>query len=151
MENLKRYPWWITLDLKADSTALSERQRRAVNIIKYSRLAIQLIAPVGCNESTIVVTSATGVSTVHPPSMISTPWGRVAGFENASLVEIRKVVRGVNSVLHIRIPRLTNSLNFLELGFAADNQYMSTFLWVSGLDAILMACAPKNFRERLKW
>jgi hypothetical protein len=149
MEDLKRLPWWVTLECRADSSALSKRQHRAVEIVRYTRLAIQLVAPVGCNESTIVISGPNGVSTVHPPPMPSTPWGRISMFENASLADIRRVVRGVNSILRFRVPRLINSLNFLELGFGAENPYISTFLWVSGLDAILMAGTPQNFRQRL--
>jgi hypothetical protein len=55
----------------------------------------------------------------------------------------------VVAVLRFRVPRLINSLNFLELGFGAENQYISTFLWVSGLDAMLMAGTARNFRQRL--
>jgi len=55
MENLKRVPWWVTLNCTADSSALSLRQQHAVEIVRYTRLAIQLVAPVGCNESTIVI------------------------------------------------------------------------------------------------
>lgn len=149
MENLRRVPFWVSLECRADNTALSRRQQRAVEIVRSTRLAIQLVAPVGCNESTIVISGPHGVSTVHPPPMPSTPWGRVAGYENATLAEIRRVVRGVNSVIRFRVPRLINSLKFLELGFGAENQYISTFLWVSGLDAILMAGTPQNFRQRL--
>src|SRR6267142_1428453 len=118
MENLKRIHWWITLNCRADSSGLSKRQQRAVEIVRYTRLAIQLVAPVGCDESTIVVSGPNGVSTVQPPAMPSTPWGRISGSENAaSLAEIRRVVRGVNSIIRFRVPRLINSLNFLELGF----------------------------------
>lgn len=148
-ENLKRYPWWVTLELRADDNALSQRQQRAVEIVRYSRLAIQLIAPVGCDESTIVVTGQKSVNTVHPPPMTSTPWGRISGYENIALADIRRVVRGVNAVFRFRVPRLINPLQFLELGFGASNPYIGTFLWVSGLDAILMAGNSKNFRERL--
>jgi hypothetical protein len=149
IEDLKRVPWWITPECSADDSALSKRQHRAVEIVRYTRLAIQLVAPVGCNESTIVISGPNRVSTVHPRPMPSTPWGRINGYENASLDEIRRVVRGVNSVLRFRVPRLINSLNFLELGFGAENEYISTFLWVSGLDAVLMAGTPQNFRQRL--
>jgi hypothetical protein len=149
MEDLRRVPWWITLECRADGSALSARQHRAAEIVRYTRLAIQLVAPVGCNESTIVVSGSDGVSTISPPAMPSTPWGRIAGYENVSLDEIRRVVRGVNSILRFRVPRLINALNFLELGFSAQNPYISTFLWVSGLDAVLMAGTPQNFKQRL--
>jgi hypothetical protein len=149
IEDLGKVPWWVTLECRADGSALSKRQQRAVEIVRYTRLAIQIVAPVGCNESTIVISGPNGVSTVHPPPMPSTPWGRVSGYENASLAEIRRVVRGVNSIIRFRVPRLINALNFLELGFGTENQYISTFLWVSGLDAILMAGTPQNFRQRL--
>jgi len=150
MEDLKRVQWWVTLNCKADSSALNQRQQHAVEIVRYTRLAIQLVAPVGCNESTIVISGPHGVSTAHPPTMTSTPWGRVAGYENVSLDEIRRVVRGVNTVLRFRVPRIINSLNFLELGFGAQNQYISTFLWVSGIESILMAGTVQKFTERLK-
>jgi len=149
MENLRRIPFWVTLGCRADSRALSKRQQRAVEIVRYTRLAIQVVAPVGCDESTIVISGPNVVSTVRPPRMPSTPWGRINMYENATLDEIRRVVRGVHSILRFRVPRLINSLNFLELGFGAENQYISTFLWVSGLDAILMAGTPQNFRQRL--
>lgn len=137
------------MECRADNGPLSPRQQRAVEIVRRTRLAIQVVAPVGCNESTIVISGPTGVSTVHPPPMPSTPWGRIASYENVSLGEIRQVVREVNSVFRLRILRIINSLNFLEMGFGAQNPYISTFLWVSGLDAILMAANPKNFKQRL--
>jgi hypothetical protein len=149
IEKLKSYPWWVTLELRADSTALSQRQQRAVEVVRYTRLAIQIVAPVGCDDSTIVITSSKGVSTVHPPPMTSTPWGRIAGYGNSSLDEIRRVVRGVNSVFRFRAPRIINSLQFLELGFGASNPYIGIFLWVSGLDALLMAGNSRNFKDRL--
>jgi len=139
---------WLEIDPEGN-TALSQRQRRAVELVRYTRLAIQLIAPVGCDDSTIVVTSSKGVSTMHPPPMTSTPWGRIVGYENSSLDEIRRVVRAVNLVFRFRAPRIINSLQFLELGFGANNPYIGLFLWVSGLDAILMAGNSKNFKERL--
>jgi len=150
MEDLRRVPRWITLECRADNSALSPRQQRAVEIVKYTRLAIQLVAPVGCNESTIVVSGPNGVSTVHPPAMPSTPWGRIAGYEDVSLDEIRRVIRGVHGIVRFRVPRIINALNFLELGFGAQNQYISTFLWVSGLESILMAGTVQNFTDRLK-
>jgi hypothetical protein len=149
IENLKEYSWWITLEFRASSTGLSQRQRRAVELVRYTRLAIQLVAPVGCNDSTIVVAGSERVSTVHPPSMTSTPWGRMGGYENASLDEIRKVVRGVSSIFRFRVPRLINPLQFLELGLGQVNPYIGMFLWVSGLDALLMAGTSKNFKDRL--
>jgi hypothetical protein len=149
IENLRRYSWWVKLEFLADESALSQRQRRAIELVKYTRLAIQLVAPVGCDDSTIVVIGPKGVSTAHPPSMTSTPWGRILGYETSSLSEIRSVIRGVHSIFRFRIPRLINSLYFLELGFGAGNPYIGTFLWVSGLDAILMAGNSTKFTERL--
>jgi len=140
----------VTLECKADGSALSPRQHRAAEIVRFTRLAIQLVAPVGCNESTIVVSGRNGVSTVHPPAMVSTPWGRITGYENVSLDEIRRVVRGVNTILRFRVPLIINSLNFLELGFGAQNPAISTFLWVSGIESLLMAGTVQNFTQRLK-
>jgi len=76
MEELKGVPWWVTLNCRADSSALSRRQQRGVDIVRYTRLAIQLVAPVGCNQST-----------VHHPAMTSTPWGRVESILMAGTVQ----------------------------------------------------------------
>ena len=65
------------------------------------------------------------------------------------MAEIRTVIRGVNKVFRFRVLRLINSLQFLELGFGSNNPYIGTFLWVSGLDAILMAGNSRNFKDRL--
>jgi hypothetical protein len=148
--SLTKYPWWVTLEFHSSNTALGRRQQRAVELVKYARLGIQLVAPVGSSDSTIVVTSP-GNSTVvfRQPPMTSTPWGRICGYENSSLAEIRKVVRGVSSIFRFRVPRLINPLQFLELGFGQDNPYIRIFLWVSGLDSILMAGDSKNFKKRL--
>jgi hypothetical protein len=121
-ERLKHYPWWVTLEFHADNTSLSRRQQRAVELVKYARLAIQLVAPVGSSDSTIIVTGPGNVPVVfQQPPMTSTPWGRICGHEHSSLTEIRKVVRGVSSIFRFRVPRLINPLQFLELGFLQDN------------------------------
>jgi hypothetical protein len=148
--SLKKYPWWVTLEFHANNAALSRRQHRAVELVKYARLAIQLVAPVGSSDSAIVVISP-GNNTVvfRQPPMTSTPWGRICGYENSSLAETRTVVRGVSSIFRFRVPRLINPLQFLELGFGQDNLYIRIFLWVSGLDSILMAGDSRNFKKRL--
>jgi hypothetical protein len=81
--------------------------------------------------------------------MTSTPWGRIGGYENVSLDEIRKVVRGVSSIFRFPVSRLINPLQFLELGFGQVNPYIGMFLWVSGMDSLLMAGTSKNFKDRL--
>jgi hypothetical protein len=122
---------------------------RTIEIVNNTRLAIQSVAPVGCDDSTIIISSQDGVSTVHRPPMKSTPWGRIVGYENCSLSDIRCVVRGVQAAFRSRTLRLINAVYFLELGLQATNDYIGTFLWVSGLEAILMAGNSVKFRDRL--
>jgi hypothetical protein len=150
IQELPMFPFWITLKFRSDDSQVGKRQHRAITLVRYTRLAIQLIAPVGCDMSTIIVLRPNGVySAAHLPSMTSTPWGRVAGYESYSLSEIRAAVRGVNTVFRFRVPQLINALLFLELGFGTDNPYISTFLWTSALDALLMAANPATFKDRL--
>ncbi len=154
MESLNRCPFWVHLGFWDEDVRLSVRQRRAVELVKHTRLAIQIAAPVGCDESTILVSykngqNDKGVSTVHQPSMRSTPWGRICGFDSVSLLVIQQVVRNVHLVFASKLLRLINPLYFLELGLESVNEYIGTFLWVSGLDSILMASNPNTFCERL--
>jgi hypothetical protein len=44
---------------------------------------------------------------------------------------------------------MINPLYFFSLGLESPNSYISTFLWLSGLDSLLMAATRKQFCDRL--
>ena len=44
---------------------------------------------------------------------------------------------------------MINPLYFFSLGLESTNPYISTFLWLSGLDSLLMAATRKQFCDRL--
>lgn len=58
-------------------------------------------------------------------------------------------MRSVHRVFHAKMTRMINPLYFFSLGLESPNSYISTFLWLSGLDSLLMAATRKQFCDRL--
>ena len=149
IENLERCHTWLNLDFRDVEVLSSSRQQRAVELVNNTRLAVLIAAPVGCEDSPILLRYKDHFTVFRRPMMKTTPWGRICGFENTSLGEIRDLVRGVHRVFHARLTRMINPLYFFSLGLESTNPYISTFLWLSGLDSLLMAATRKQFCDRL--
>lgn len=150
IENLKRYSKWLRFGFFDEDVQPTKRQMRAVEVISSARLAIQVVAPTGAFDSTILVTGQNGVfSTIHKPPLTSTPWGRIIAFQNRSVAEVQRAVRGVQKVFKRRIARLINPLFLLEMGLESTNLHIRTFLWLSAIDCLLMAATRVLFEKRL--
>lgn len=149
IENLERCPTWLNLNFRDVEALSSSRQQRAVELVNNTRLAVLIAAPVGCEDSPILLRYEDHFTVFRRPMMKTTPWGRICGFESTSLGEIRALVRGVHRVFHARLTRMINPLYFFSLGLESTNPYISTFLWLSGLDSLLMAATRKQFCDRL--
>ena len=82
IENIRRYGVWLSLEFSDRDVPESPRLTKALELIKSTRLAVQIVAPVGCLESTILVRNEESVSaTVHLPPINSTPGVRYRGSE----------------------------------------------------------------------
>jgi hypothetical protein len=149
IENLERCPTWLNLNFRDVEVLSTSRKQRAVELVNTARLAVLIAAPVGCQDSPILTRYKDHFSVIQRPMMKTTSWGRICGFENTSMDEIRALVRGVHRVFHTRLTRMVNPLYFFSLGLESTNPYISTFLWVSGLDSLLMAATRKQFCDRL--
>jgi hypothetical protein len=152
VENLNRESIWLCLKFSDTDSMNSPRTTRALELIRNTQLAIQILAPVGCSNNTMLIRredSGRIVSTVHTQPLVSTPWGRINAFGDCSLSDIRRVVSGVHGIFHSQILRLVNPLYWLQLGLESKNNHIRTFQWVSGLDSLLMAGNSNAFRERL--
>jgi hypothetical protein len=149
MENLKKTHYWLNFQFNDHDSVTTPRQARAVELIKNTQLAIQVAAPVGCSDTTIIIQQENLVSTVHPPSLLSTPFARITSFAHVSIEEVRTIIAGVHSAFHRKLTRLINPLQFLQLGLESRHEYISTFMWVTALDSLLMAGNTSLFAERL--
>lgn len=149
IENLERCPTWLNLNFRDLNNVSTLRQQRVVELLNNTRLAVLIAAPVGCEDSPTLLRHQDRFAVFRKPAMKTTPWGRICQFDNTSLNEIRAVVRGVHHVFRMRLARMINPLYFFSLGLESTNPYVSTFLWLSGLDSLLMAGTRKEFCDRL--
>ena len=149
IESLRTYTTWIRLAFLDSEVSGTVRQMRAAEIVRLTRIAVQIVRPVGCPDSTILISREKAASAFPMAPLTSTPWGRIVGFNNCSLVEIQKVVRGVHQAFRAKITRLINPINLLQLALESSNQYLRPFLFVCVLDSLLMAGDSNPFKRRL--
>jgi hypothetical protein len=91
------------------------------------------------------------VGSSHPKEMKSTPLGRFFTYSESEIVQ--KFVAASDGVLKAesdQIIRLMNPLVLLEHGLQIDHVYLSTLMWVMGLDMLFMACNRNEFGKRIK-
>jgi hypothetical protein len=149
MKNLQGTHNWLNLRFTDSISANSLRQARAVELIRNTQLGIQIAAPVGCVDTTVIIQHGHLVSTVHPPPLESTPFARIVNFANMPLGDVRAIISGVHSVFRKKLTRLINPLQFFQLGLESRHEYISTFMWATALDALIMAGNPTLFGKRL--
>jgi hypothetical protein len=154
IETLKACPCWICFEFFDESVSGTVRQERAVELVRNTQLAIQIVQPTGLWDGTIFVFEERGnkidvIQIAQKPRMDTTVWAKMSGPYHSSLSEVKCVVRGVNAAFKGNVTRLVNPLYFLELGLEATNIHMRIFLWVTALDSLLMAGESHVFVERL--
>jgi hypothetical protein len=156
IHRLKTCKAWLCCEFEDElpMTIGVPRQDRAIQSVKNSQLAIQIVAPVGLQEAVTLV-AREGPDGIHlgpleqEPPMLSTTWARTSRFDGSSLTELSNVLRGVHGAFHSEVTRLVNPMHFLELGMQSNHRYLRPFLWITGLDALLMANNTSVFASRL--
>jgi hypothetical protein len=152
IETLKRKSNWLCCEFSDD---LDPKKRQvATDSIKNSQLALQLVAPIGVDYPTVFTVEEgdderTRIAGETHPQMRPTEWARLVGFSATSLEELKAVVKGVCSALASQTTRVVNPLYFFATGMESNHPYVRTFLWVTGLDALLMAGNENEFKTRL--
>jgi hypothetical protein len=154
IKTMKHSPAWLCCEFRDEAASGTKRQQRAVELVRNTQLAIQIVTNAGLWESTIIVCEERGtrldvIQIAQKPRMETTIWARMLGVYHSSLSELQCVVRGVNAAFNGSVTRLINPLYLLELGLESTNPHLLIFLWVTALDALLMAGNPENFKERL--
>lgn len=154
IESLQSYPTWLCCEFLDEPSSGTPRQKRAIELVKDTRLAIQILSPIGAPDSTIFVfhEEKVGLGVVnveHLRPWDSSVWGRVAGFDGITFQNVSLVVRGVHTAVNSKETRLVNPLRFLEHGLESTELHISIFLWVTALDSLLMAGESRAFENRL--
>ncbi|MGB6482996.1 MAG: hypothetical protein WBE86_05865 [Candidatus Acidiferrales bacterium] len=153
IETFRERTAWLHCEFNDDNSHPKNRVR-ATELIKNSQLAIQLVAPIGLDYTTVFVIEECPSEAPRPtvellPPMKPTAWSRLIGYSASSLEELKTVAKGVGAAFNSQVTRLMNPLYFLELGMESNHPYLRTFLWVTGLDALLMANNKAQFEQRL--
>jgi hypothetical protein len=151
IDTLKSKSNWLCCEFSDD---LEPKKRHvATDSIKNSQLALQVVAPIGVDYPTVfTVEEGDGEPRIAGetyPQMRPTEWARLVGFSATSLEELKTVVKGVCSALASQTTRVVNPLYFFATGMESNHPYVRTFLWVTGLDALLMAGNENEFKTRL--
>jgi hypothetical protein len=84
--------------------------------------------------------------------MKSTPMGRMAVLDEQAIKgtedDFAKVYQGINRAFDEEIVRLQNPILLLEHGLQTGHVYLSTLMWVMGLDMLFMAGGKGPFVGR---
>ncbi len=76
-------------------------------------------------------------------------WPRMLWPDSNSESEVTRAVEGVQKSFSTSSARLTNPFYFLELGLQSDNPGVRSFLWTTGIDALLVANSEDKFKRRI--
>ena len=154
LKTLKSSPSWLCCEFRDEAASGTKRQERAVELVRNTQIAIQIVTNTGLWDGTILVCEERGstlnvIQTAQKPRMETTLWARMLGAQHTSLNELRCILRGVNAAFTSGIARLINPLYFLELGMESTNLHLRIFLWVTALDSLLMCGDTHHFVNRL--
>lgn len=146
--------FWFRYDFRDESLGDMQAHTRAMELVRNTALAYQVMCPVGSypdgsfvclcerKEGRLLVSSFT-----HNRRLETTQWGRMLFPHFINLAEFSVVAKGVQEAFAKRVVRLQNPLYFLELGLEANNPHIRTVLCVTGLDALLMAGGKSVFER----
>lgn len=154
IEDLEKRSSWLCCDFRDHSFLLSNRQKRAMQLVQHAALAVQIVAPIGSWEAQIITfeQESGGLvpkGVVHRPPQNTAAWARIVDFDGRSEADLPLVIAGVQRAFARGGVRLKNALLFFELGLDTTNPYIQFFLWTTALDDLLMAISKENFRTRL--
>jgi hypothetical protein len=107
------------------------------------------IAADGLLDLAHVAECAAANATVRYRALNPPRWPRMLWPDSTSASEFKSVVEGVQLAFSRKCVRLENPFYFLELGLQADNPHVRTFLWTTGIDALLVANSEAKFKRRL--
>lgn len=154
LRRIRKAQYWLTTTEEVtnawsyEAQPLYEKLRRAMN-------ALQILAPTGAQNIYMKFwqrpTGFDNCGSLHSNEMSATHIGKLLDLEEQGLEkDFDKVFAGVNRAFDGKIVRLQNPIILLEHGLQLRHVYLSTLMWVMGLDMLYMAGKKKPFIERVK-
>lgn len=153
LEDLKQLRNWhlaIAYDWNAN---IPSDGRSPENRLQDTRLALQVVAPVGSFISVCIREQDDSenprLMTTRLEQFTGTTWSRRWGFNDLPALAVENIVNGVIQLLSSKNPRTSNPIRLFEQGLISHNPYIRIFLWVTAIDSILMAVKKEKFVQRL--
>lgn len=149
---LRETKYWIRYPFTAPAVD-SEEAARAFSTVDSALSACQIVAPTG-GEAITLLADADGKQpllrlVVHNPKMHTTRAARMAFAFPRPLDDLPAVAGGVINSSSGGSVRLRNALSLFRLGLQVPELHIQLLLWVTALDALVMAIKPKVFHRRI--
>ena len=148
-KELSESRYWMSVSKEVESWPLEHSDNDLYEKVRRAMYALQIIRPsAGRNVYLKFRETPEGFDNIgsqHPSRMNSTLMGRLAVLEEDRLqADFDRVYQGVTRAFDEKIVRLQNPILLLEHGLQIGHVYLSTLMWVMGLDMLLMAGGNKS-------
>jgi hypothetical protein len=153
-EYLSEPRYWISVSKEVEHWYVGRSDDDLYEKARLAMYALQVMCPVGGRNVYLKFRETPegldNFGSSHPAEMKSTLIGRIAVLDEQTLqTDFDKVYHGINRAFDERIVRLQNPLILLEHGLQIGHVYLSTLVWVMGLDMLFMAGEKLPFVERV--
>jgi hypothetical protein len=152
-EDLSGARYWLSVSKEVEHWSIGSHDD-LYDKARHAMCALQIICPKGGRNVYLRFRETPegfdNIGSFHPAKMESTPMGHMSVLEEQVLLEdFGKIYRGVNRAFDEKIVRLQNPIILLEHGLQTSHLYLSTLMWVMGLDMLFMAGEKVPFIERV--
>jgi hypothetical protein len=152
-DRLSRSDYWIAVSKHVDDYRVDRNDEDLYENARRAMYALQIIHPVGGRNIYLKFVKLSqgfdNLGSHHPNSMSNTLIGRLAVPQQQGFQEdFEKILQGVNRAFDEKVVRLQNPILLLEHGLQVNHVYLSTLMWVMGLDMLFMAGEKTPFIDR---
>ena len=150
---LSRTAYWVAVSKQVGDYRIDRADEDLYENARRAMYALQIIHPVGGRNVYLKFLKLSegfdNLGSQHPNRMWNTLIGRLAVLEQQGLQEdFEKIFPGVGRAFDEKIVRLQNPILLLEHGLQVNHVYLSTLIWVMGLDMLFMAGEKTPFVDR---
>ena len=153
-EHLDASEYWLSVTDHIEDWYLGQANQELYDKAWQAMLALQILCPAGGRNTYLKLhetpSGLDNVGSTHPAEMHGTWMGKRMVLEHQGLQDdFDRVFHGIRRAFNERIVRLQNPIALLEHGLQVGHPYLSTLMWVMGLDMLFMAGEKIPFVERV--
>jgi hypothetical protein len=153
-DQFSRTSYWLVVSKNVEDARLPTSDDALYEKARQAMYALQIIHPSGGLNTFLkflkMPDGFDNLGSLHPTKLGSTWIGRMTLLEDQDLqLDYDKVFRGIARAFDERLVRLQNPILLLEHGLQQNHVYLSTLMWVMGLDMLFMAGSKNVFVDRV--